>query len=170
MTELVIFVKLFGDRCPCYKKQIGTNWVPLLASWQERATIALFRKLHINRKGTPVLDVPDLSCCYLFFVCFRNLRHGNIECGNFYQHSFSHLPPIYTNTHSLMTMENSLKNSMLMTDLLFCSSEILNERFGPVTHYDQVISCQWAGLYFFICVFIVLVSRLAHSRCWINMC
>lgn len=115
--------QLFGDRCPCYKKQIGTNWVPLLASWQERETIALFRKLHINWKGTPVLDVLDLSCCFLFVsgIWFMVVLSVAI-----FTSILSCICPWYTDTHSLMTMENSLKNSMLMTGLLFCSSEILN--------------------------------------------
>lgn len=51
VTELVVFVKLFGDRCPCYKKQIGTNWALLLASWQEGATMAWWGNCTLTGRG-----------------------------------------------------------------------------------------------------------------------
>lgn len=81
MTELVIFIRFFGDRCPGYKKQIGTNWTLLLASWQEGASMAGSGRLCINRKGKPVPAMAKLlgSSCLFGFACFKNKRDANFH-------------------------------------------------------------------------------------------
>lgn len=69
VTEMVIFIKLFGDRCPYYKKQIGTNWALPLASWQQRATTAWFRETAHLQAGDTCAGHTQ-SVLLLLFICF----------------------------------------------------------------------------------------------------